>query len=269
MLGLLKFKSTPIAVLPALYCSGYWMAPISGYPKYDLRPWLIAKVAKISVIFPFNDSASVLDDQIAALLSQFLPNLHAIILVDSRCSLNPSAVQTILTRYGHRIHLIQKDPDDSPGVSLLEGFRYALDTGSGNIIQLTQGIGEFTGALLDMLSFANQYDLVIGSRFLEQQEFICPQKQAQYNLDLWLHGFLLKNLLGGSITDGTSGVRCWSRVALEFILTRLRLRNPRFLNLEMAYLSYKNKLSVIEFPIAYHPTVRQPRGIPDNSPYHG
>lgn len=244
------------------------MATISsGYSKFDLRPWLIAKAAKVSVIFPFNDSTSALNDQVTALHSQFLPNLHTIVLVDANCELDIHAVRAISNRYGNRLLLIQQDPQDSPAISLLEGFSHALGNGSRNIIQLPQQIGEYVNMLPEMLRFADQYDLVIGSRFLEPQEFICPQKQAQYNLDRWLNGRLLKKILGGKITDGTSGVRCWSRVSLEFILSRLRLGSPSLLNLEMAYLSHKSNLRVTEVPISYQPTVMPAGAIPNDSPY--
>ena len=244
------------------------MLKLSDYQKFDLRPWLIARAAKVSVIIPFNDSTSALNDQIAALHSQFLPNLHAILLVDSDCALDSRAVRELSNRYGDRLHLIENDPQDSPGIALMEGFSYALDSGSRNIIQLSLGNMDYIDVLPDMLRFADQYDLVIGSRFLEPQEFICPQKQAQYKIDRWIHGHLLKNLFGGKITDGTSGVRCWSRVSLEFILTRLRLRSPSLLNFEMAYLAYKNNLKMLEIPITYLPTVMKSPAIPNNSPYH-
>jgi hypothetical protein len=237
----------------------------SGSSKFDLRPWLFANSAKISVIFPFPGSMIELSDKISSLFGHFLPNMRAIVLIETNRALDQSLREMILNRYGDRIHLIPKAPDVPIGISILEGFSVALDQGSTKIIQLPLGSEEQFNYLPDMLRFAEQYDLVTGSRFLKNQEFICPQKQAQYNIDRWFQGYLLKNFLGGKITDGNSGVRCWSRVALKVVLTRLRLRNPYLLNLEMAYLSYRTNLKVIEIPIAYQPTVMQLEAIPQNS----
>ena len=235
--------------------------------KFDLRPWLIANTATAYVISPFHDSDLVLQDQVAALFSHFLPNLHAIILVDSRFILQSPITLSLLNQYGERLKFIQQKDDDSPGVMLMEAIDYALDKGAKNVIQLANISQDEINYLPEMLRFIEQYDLIIGSRFLEKQEFHCPQKQMQFTIDRWLNRTLLNRILGGRLTDATSQVRCWSRVALELIVARLRFRNPHLLNLEMAYLSTRNDLRIMEYPIDYKPTVMVPSSILTTPPY--
>ena len=235
--------------------------------KFDLSPWLIANTATAFVIFPFHDSELILQSQITGLFSHFLPNLHAIILVDSGFILQSPITRSLLNQYGERLKFIQQKNDDSSGVVLMEAIAYALDKGAKNVIQLANFSQDEINYLPEMLRHTKQYDLIIGSRFLEKQEFRCPQKQMQFTIDRWLNRTLLNRLLGGRLTDATSQVRCWSRVALELIVARLRLRNPHLLNLEMVYLSTRNDLRIMEFPIDYQPTVMVQSSILTTPPY--
>ena len=165
--------------------------------KYDLKPWLNAKTTRVFVVVPFQPQTELaLNNQISSLFSYFLPNLHAIVLVSPDFMSQSMLAAGLLKKYGQRVHLLPQNKGDSKGVALLRGITTALDQGADKIIQLSGLAGTETRFIPEMIRYADQYDLILGSRFIDQQEFLCPQKQWQYSIDRWVNASLLQQVFG-------------------------------------------------------------------------
>ena len=223
--------------------------------KIDLKPWLTAHSAKTYVLIRFNQSDQDLMHLIGLLFSHFLPNLHAVFLIDPDLDVNSPGIQSLLELFGERVSLIQKQVGNQDGYHLLQGLHFALEHGAKKVIQLPGYSIKEVDYILEMLRLADQYDLVVGSRFQKKQVFFNPQQQFQYRLDRWLNSILIKFFRKSGMTDAFSKVRCWSTPALYLTVNHLRFGHPRLLNLEMTWLIQRLGLKIREFPIDYQPTL--------------
>lgn len=96
------------------------------------------------------------------------------------------------------------------GGAVQTGYRYAWKNGYDAAIQL-DGDGQHDPRFLDMLVTMLQqgeYDMVIGSRFLEREGF---QSSGTRRLGISFFQWLIQVLAGARITDPTSGFRACNR----------------------------------------------------------
>lgn len=114
----------------------------------------------------------------------------------------------------HHLNLLDLPINLGIGGAIQTGYRYALEHGYDMAVQFDgdgQHDARYLQALADKLE-AEGLDMVIGSRFIENQGF---QSSGIRRLGIQFFKFLIKLLFGATITDATSGMRLCNRRVLE------------------------------------------------------
>jgi dolichol-phosphate mannosyltransferase len=135
------------------------------------------------------------------------------------------------------------------GTAYLAGFRHALDNGYERVFTMDCDHSHNPEHLPAMLEASQRYDMVIGSRYVPGGgiENWPAHRQALSRFA----NFYARLLLGLSVSDCTSGFRCYSRRVLETVDPfTIRASGYSFLE-EMAWRVERCGLTVTEVPIVF------------------
>ena len=114
----------------------------------------------------------------------------------------------------HHLNLLDLPINLGIGGAIQTGYRYALEHGYDMAVQF-DGDGQHDASYLQRLADKleqDNLDMVIGSRFIENQGF---QSTGLRRFGIQCFKRLIKLLYGATITDATSGMRLCNRRVLE------------------------------------------------------
>lgn len=114
----------------------------------------------------------------------------------------------------HHLNLLDLPINLGIGGAIQTGYRYALEHGYDMAVQF-DGDGQHDASYLQRLADKleqDNLDMVIGSRFIENQGF---QSTGLRRFGIQFFKKLIKLLYGATITDATSGMRLCNRRVLE------------------------------------------------------
>lgn len=114
----------------------------------------------------------------------------------------------------HHLNLLDLPINLGIGGAIQTGYRYALEHGYDMAVQI-DGDGQHDARYLQIMADkleAEGLDMVIGSRFIENQGF---QSTGIRRFGIQFFKVLIKLLFGTTITDATSGMRLCNRRVLE------------------------------------------------------
>jgi dolichol-phosphate mannosyltransferase len=101
------------------------------------------------------------------------------------------------------------------------------------------------------LELIKDYDVVVGSRYVPGGRLDERWSLGRWLLSWWANSVWTRLILGVRTQDATAGFKCWRRSALEQIgLDRIR-SNGYVFQIEMAYVSEKIGLRILETPIYF------------------
>lgn len=149
-----------------------------------------------------------------------------------------------------RIHVMHRAGKLGQGSAYVEGFRWALrETNAAFIIQMDADFSHAPNAIPDFLAAAETEDLVLGSRYRDGIRVLnWPLSRLALSLAANRYAALVANV---SISDLTSGFKCFRRAALErFDLESIRSEGYAF-HIEMSVRACQLGLRVREIPIVF------------------
>lgn len=137
-----------------------------------------------------------------------------------------------------------------------QGFGYAVQAGlkinAADLIVISEPDGTFAANdILKMLSCCEKYDMVVGTR--TNKKFISRGANMQFSLRLGnlLAARVISCLFRGpKLTDVGCTMRLINKEALAKIMPHFTVTGSAF-NIEMTILTLKEKLKIIEIPVAY------------------
>jgi dolichol-phosphate mannosyltransferase len=136
------------------------------------------------------------------------------------------------------------------GTAYVSGFQYALGQGANLIIQMDADFSHSPSYLPDMVAATEEYDVIIGSRYVSGGG--TDDRWSWWRVFLsWWANLYARLILGVTVKDATAGFKCWRRETLEGIgLDRIR-SNGYVFQVEMAYLTEKLGYRHLETPIYF------------------
>tara|TARA_B100000287_G_scaffold194427_1_gene183565 strand:- start:579 stop:1292 length:714 start_codon:yes stop_codon:yes gene_type:complete len=200
----------------------------------------------IVVIIPtYNESKNI------SILLDLLSNLKIdILIVDDN---SPDGTGKIVQKFSdnHKnINLLERPEKLGLGSAYRDGFKWAIERDYKHCIEMD---GDFSHTILDlqnMIKFKDDFDLVIGSRYIEGGK-----------TEGWSNGRKLlsmtanniaKIFLGIKVNDMTSGFRIYSKECLDDINYFNTTSNGYAFQIEMTYLSYLKNKTIKEVPITFY-----------------
>ena len=147
------------------------------------------------------------------------------------------------------VYVIHRPGKQGLGTAYVAGFKYALETGASYIFEMDADFSHDPNRLPDFLKYIEDYDLVMGSRYLNG-----------VRVEGWRFRRLLLSKFANiyasyvmvlPIWDFTGGFRCYRREVLEAIdLDQIHSDGYAF-QIEMLYYTYKNEFHIKEIPFIF------------------
>jgi dolichol-phosphate mannosyltransferase len=176
------------------------------------------------------------------------PRLEALI-VDDNSPDGTGQLADEMSAASSRVHVMHRPEKAGLGKAYLAGFRWALDRGYDYILEMDADFSHDPKFLTQLLSAAQDADLVIGSRY-----------HSGVNVINWPISRLLLSIganqyarwiTGLPITDSTGGFKCFRRKVLEAIdFERVRSNGYSF-QIEMSFRAWKKGFRLVEVPIVF------------------
>jgi len=205
---------------------------------------------KTFIILPTYNEAQNLDPMVTQLLA--LPITAHILVIDDNSQDGTGIIADRLRdKNPERVFVMHRPGKLGLGTAYITGFKWALEHSADCIVQMDSDFSHSPTYLPDFVSKIDQYDVVVGSRYVPGGK-LDPRWSGWRNfLSKWANSVWVRFILGTQAQDATAGFKCWSRRALEKIGLDNVKSNGYVFQVEMAYLSEKNGLHILEWPIYF------------------
>ena len=190
-------------------------------------------------------------DNLERLARQILsqdPAIH-LLVVDDNSPDGTGALADRLAAETGRLSVLHRAGKLGLGSAYREGFRLALDMGADFVVQMDADFSHDPSILPVFFESMREYDLVIGSRYLNGVSVVnWPLRRLMLS---YFASVYTRVITGLTISDCTSGFKCFRRSALEAIdLGRVRSDGYSF-QIEMNYRCVERGFRVTEVPIIF------------------
>lgn len=205
---------------------------------------------KTFIILPTYNEAQNIEPMITQLLA--LPiQAHILVIDDHSNDGTGEMADQLHLRDPHRVFVMHRPGKLGLGTAYITGFKWALEHGADCIIQMDADFSHSPQYLPAFISKINEYDVVVGSRYVPGGQLDPRWSGWRYFLSKWANSVWVHLILGTQTHDATAGFKCWSRRALERInLDRVK-SNGYVFQVEMAYLCEKLGMRILEWPIYF------------------
>ena len=201
------------------------------------------------VVVPTYNEADNIADFAAALFALNVPALE-VLIVDDESPDGTGQIADRLAAQHDRVHVMHRTGQRGLGRAYIDGFRWALAQGFDRIIQMDADFSHSPEYIPTFLEKTNEYDVVIGSRYVPGGSLDEEWEAGRVLLSAWANLYA-RSILRMQVHDATAGYKCWTSRALERVnLDRVR-SNGYVFQVEMAYLSQRLALCVLEVPIHF------------------
>jgi dolichol-phosphate mannosyltransferase len=206
---------------------------------------------KLMVVIPTYNEADNLPVMVGELLDLDLPALQVLIVDDNSPDGTGQVADELAAEHDGHVHVIHRTGKLGLGTAYLTGFRYALDHGADLVVQMDADFSHSPSYIPQFLEKIENYDVVIGSRYVSGGGTDERWSWWRYLLSWWANSVYTRLILGVKVKDATAGFKCWRRATLEGIgLDRVH-SNGYVFQVEMAYLTEKCGFRFFEVPIYF------------------
>lgn len=206
---------------------------------------------KTFVVLPTYNEAENLAPLVDQILSLPIDDAHILIIDDNSQDGTGDIADQLHGRYPSQVDVIHRPGKMGLGTAYLTGFRFALERDSDNVIQMDSDFSHSPAYLRNFIRMMDKYDVVVGSRYVPGGRLDPRWSGGRYFLSKWANSIWVHLILGTQVRDATAGFKCWSRRALERISLEKVRSNGYIFQVEMAYLSEKAGLRILEWPIYF------------------
>jgi len=172
-----------------------------------------------------------------------------ILIIDDNSPDGTAEIVKNLKRTNPRVHLIERPRKMGLGTAYVAGFKYAIERKYDYIFEMDADFSHNPKELLNFLLKIQDYDLVIGSRYIRGVSVVYwPFRRLLLS---YFANLYTRIVTGLPVKDATSGFKCYRRAVLESIdLTEIRSNGYAF-QIEMNFKAWKKGFHLCEIPIIF------------------
>jgi len=180
---------------------------------------------------------------------EFLPEIN-ILVVDDNSPDGTGKYVKELSQKDSRVQLLSRAGKLGLGTAYVAGFKYALDNNYEIAFQMDADFSHDPQELRNMLREIENYDLVIGSRYIKGVNVInWPMKRLLLS---YFANKYTKFITGIPINDATGGFKCFRTEVLRKInLDKIKSNGYSF-QIEMNFKAWKKGFRIKEIPIIFY-----------------
>lgn len=202
------------------------------------------------VVLPTYNEASNLPELTHQLLSLPLPHLSVLVVDDASPDGTGQVADELVASTGGRVAVLHRAGKLGLGTAYREGFERALNAGAGVLVQMDADFSHSPDHLLEMVAHLDEYDVVIGSRYVPGGRVDERWGPGRRLLSAWANLYA-RTILGIQIQDATAGFKAWRReTLLGMDLSRIN-SNGYVFQVEMTYVAQRLGFRALEIPIYF------------------
>lgn len=173
-----------------------------------------------------------------------------ILIIDDASPDGTGHVADDLARDNGRVHVVHRAGKLGLGTAYLEGFRWGLDRGYAWLFEMDADFSHDPAHLPQFLKAIEQYDVVLGSRYLDGRITVVNWPVGRLLLSYFANVYA-RLVTGLPVADATSGYKCFRRAAIQAIeLERVESEGYAF-QIEMSLRAWKKGFRIGEIPIVF------------------
>lgn len=202
---------------------------------------------KITVVIPTYNERENIEKLCESILSQDA-RLY-VLIVDDNSPDGTGEIADRLAAASDRIKVLHRAGKQGLGSAYREGFRIALENGSNYIIEMDADFSHDPAMLPLFIEKMSQYDLVIGSRYLNGVSVVnWPIRRLILS---YCASVYTRIITGLKLSDCTGGFKCFNRHVLEAIDIGSIKSDGYSFQIEMNYRCNEKGFSIGEIPIIF------------------
>jgi dolichol-phosphate mannosyltransferase len=203
------------------------------------------------VVIPTYNEADNLPAIVGEIWSLEVEGLEILVVDDNSEDGTGQIADELAQQYPGRFHVIHRPGKEGLGTAYLAGFSYALNQGVDFVIQMDADFSHSPDYIPAMLEKCQEYDVVVGSRYVQGGRLDEKWSFWRYFLSWWANSVYSRLILNLKVKDSTSGFKCWRRHTLEAIDFNSILSNGYVFQVEMAVVTERLGFKVYELPIYF------------------
>ena len=181
-------------------------------------------------------------------IREYLPGVEILIIDDASPDGTGDLAERLNTGLGG-IHVMHRPGKLGLGTAYVAGFRYALESDFTCVFEMDADFSHNPKYLPELLRMAQEYDLVIGSRYVPGGA--TPDWRLIRRVISGGGNMFARNVLSLPVRDCTAGFKCYRRAVLAaFDLDRINLQGYAF-QIETIYQAFKAGYRIGELPIVF------------------
>jgi dolichol-phosphate mannosyltransferase len=183
-----------------------------------------------------------------AVLEKTPESVH-ILVVDDGCPDGTGKKVEELAQSQSRLHVLHRTKKEGLGPAYIAGFKWGFAQGFDQLVEMDADFSHHPDFLPTMLSLLQQYDFVIGSRYVTGGGTVnwgLMRKIISRGGSLYA-----RTVLSAPIRDFTGGFNGWNRKVLEGIQLETLEAGGYSFQIELKYRAFKKGFKFKEFPIRF------------------
>jgi len=177
------------------------------------------------------------------------PGFRLLIVDDGSPDGTGAVAEELARKHPGRIEVMHRTGARGLGLSYIDGLRRALESGADLIFQMDADLSHNPEHLPAMAEAAADYDVVIGSRYLTGVSVVNWPLHRIF-LSAFANRYV-RAVTRISVTDCTSGFRCWRREALSRLPLDSMVSNGYAFIVEMLFEASRRGCRIGEVPIIF------------------
>ncbi len=207
----------------------------------------MSQTQRALIIFPtYNER-----DNIEKIVHAVLPldaRIH-VLIVDDNSPDGTGDLADRLAKQESKVHVMHRQNKEGLGKAYIAGFKWAIERKYDFIFEMDADFSHGPEYIKDFLRAIQDYDLVIGSRYISGVNVI-NWPMARLLLSYYANVYT-RIVTGLPLRDGTGGFKCFRREVLEAIdLDQVRASGYVF-QIEMSMRAWKKGFRLKEIPIIF------------------
>lgn len=208
-------------------------------------------VLQLTIVLPTYNEAENLEKMVRALLALTIP--CSVLVVDDN---SPDGTGQIADRlcgeFPGRVKVLHRQGKEGLGKAYLAGFRQAIEDGAELIIQMDCDFSHQPKYVPEMVSAAEDADMVLASRFAPGGKVDETWAWWRKLLSWFANSVYVRLMLNTNLRDSTGGFRLWRRETLIGMDIQNRIHSNGYVfQVEMAYVALKLGYKIKEIPIYF------------------
>ena len=202
------------------------------------------------VIIPTYNEIENIEAIIDAVFNQ-CDEVHILVVDDNSPDKTAQKVESYQSKYSDRLFLVKRNGKQGLGTAYVEGFKWCLKHDYEFVFEMDADFSHDPKDLKRLYTVCKEdnIDLVVGSRYIKGVNVVnwpLSRVLLSYTASLYV-----RLITGMKVLDPTAGFVCYRRVVLEAInLDQIKFIGYAF-QIEMKYITYKNKFKIKEIPIIF------------------